>query len=282
MSRADAPPAVRWTAYIAIAIIFAIACAFLSNWQFTRNAERSVQLTLIEANYDQNPVSLAELLAPGAVLDPGDEWRPVALTGRYLPDDQLLVRNRPHGGTAAFEVLVPFRLDDGRVLVVNRGWVRPGREQADPDVVPAPPAGAATVVVRLRASEPSPASGRSAPDGQVARIDLPVIADLLSADAAGLERGAYGLMVSEDPSVERPEPIASPSEDPGPYLSYAIQWILFAIMGFGFIWYVIRTELRHRKEDAEDPDAAARRRTRRRTDRDADEEDALLETTGGR
>lgn len=128
MSRADAPPAVRWTAYIAIAIIFAIACAFLSNWQFTRNAERSVQLTLIEANYDQNPVSLAELLAPGAVLDPGDEWRPVALTGRYLPDDQLLVRNRPHGGTAAFEVLVPFRLDDGRVLVVNRGWVRPDRK----------------------------------------------------------------------------------------------------------------------------------------------------------
>lgn len=280
MSRADAPPAMRWTAYIAIAIIFAIACAFLSNWQFTRNAERTAQLALVEANYDQTPVALTDLLAPGAALEPGDEWRPVELTGRYLPDDQLLVRNRPHGGTAAFEVLVPFRLDDGRVMIVNRGWVRPGREQPDPDVVPAPPEGAVSVVVRLRPSEPSPASGRSAPAGQVARIDLPMIAGIVSPDAASLEQGAYGLMVSEDPAVGRPEPIASPSEDPGPYLSYAIQWILFAIMGFGFLWYVIRTERRHRKEDAEDPDAARRRRIRRRTDRDADEEDALLETAG--
>ena len=39
-----APAAVRWTAYIGIAVLFAIACGFLSNWQFTRNAERSQQL----------------------------------------------------------------------------------------------------------------------------------------------------------------------------------------------------------------------------------------------
>ena len=50
-----------------------------------------------------------------------------------------------------------------------------------------------------------------------------------------------------------PTPLNAPSEDPGPHLSYAIQWILFAIMGFVFIGYVIRTERRHRREDAEDP-----------------------------
>ena len=281
--RAEAPPAVRWTAYVAIALVFAIACAFLANWQFSRNAERSTKLALVERNYDTPPVALGDVLAPGAELSAGDEWTPVTPTGRYLPDDQLLVRNRPHGGTAAFEVLVPFLLDDGRVLVVDRGWVRPGAQQADPDDVPAPPEGDATVVVRLRPSEPEPSSGRSARAGQVPTISLPLVAELLP--DLNVEPGAYGLMDTEDPEpATRPEPLASPSEDPGPHLSYAIQWILFGIMGFVFIWYVIRTELRHRKEDREDrdagmpgPRAAAASAPSRRRDRDAVEEDALLD-----
>ena len=281
--RAEAPPAVRWTAYVAVAIVFAIACVILANWQFSRNAERSVQLALVERNYDTPPVPLGDVLAPGAELRADDEWTPVTLTGRYLADDQLLARNRPHGGTAAFEVLVPFLLDDGRVLLVDRGWVPPGEQQADPDDVPSPPGGDATVVVRLRPSEPEPSSGRSAPAGQVPTISLPLVAELLP--DLNVEPGAYGLMVTEDPEpATQPQPLASPSEDPGPHLSYAIQWILFAIMGFIFIWYVIRTELRHREEDREDrdagvtgPRAVAASAPARRRDRDAVEEDALLD-----
>ena len=44
--------ALRWGGYIAFAIVFAIACAYLSNWQFTRNESRERQLALIAANYD--------------------------------------------------------------------------------------------------------------------------------------------------------------------------------------------------------------------------------------
>jgi hypothetical protein len=49
-----------------------------------------------------------------------------------------------------------------------------------------------------------------------------------------------------------------------------VQWILFAIMGFTFILYILVTERRHAREDAE------ARRPRRR-DRDAEAEDALLD-----
>jgi cytochrome oxidase assembly protein ShyY1 len=269
MTRRDAPAAVRWTAYLAVAVVFAIACAILSNWQFTRNEERARQIALVEANYDRDPVPLADVLPRGEDLAAAAEWTPVELTGEYLIDEQLLVRNRPHGGTAAFEVLVPFRLDDGRVLVVDRGWVPPGEAQPDPDVVPAPPAGAATVVVRLRPGEPLPGSGRTAEGAQVPTIHLPLVAERIGSDA--VETGAYGLLVSEDPAPDTvPGRIDPPSEDPGPHLSYAVQWILFAIMGFAFILYVLVTERRHAREDA------ASRRPRRR-DRDAEAEDALLD-----
>ena len=103
---------------------------------------------------------------------------------------------------------------------------------------------------------------------------------------ADLEVSAYGVMVSEDPApATRPTAFAAPSEDPGPHLSYAIQWILFAIMGFVFIGYVIRTERRHRREDAEDrargADAPPRERSAaRRNDRDMQDEDSILDAAG--
>lgn len=276
MSRAAAPAAVRWTAYIAVAVVFAIACAFLANWQFSRNADRSEQLELVARNYDAEPASLAEVMSPGDDLAPGDEWRPVVMVGEYMASEQVLVRNRPHGGTAAFEVLVPFRLSDGRVLLIDRGWVPPGEDQPLPDAIPAPPEGETTVIARLRPAEQLPASGRSAPEGQVPTINPELVAGMIDpAVGADLEVSAYGLMVSEDPAPEsRPAAVSAPSEDPGPHLSYAIQWILFAIMGFIFIFYVIRTERRHRREDAED------RAPTRRVDRDMQDEDSILDAAG--
>ena len=272
--------AVRWTGYVAFAVVFAIACGFLAHWQFSRNSERERQLALVEDNYDAPPVALDELIPEGGQFDPTDQWHPVVLEGRYLEEERLLVRNRPHGGTSAFEVLVPFTTNDGRIIIVDRGWVPPGADQPEPDEVPAAPAGEVTVVVRLKPGEPLPRSGRGAPEGQVPTIHLPLIAETIGEEVATIT-DAYGLLVSEDPApASTPGRFESPSDDPGPHLSYAIQWILFAVMGFVFIWYMIRTERRHRREDAEGHEASSRENRRR--DRDMDEEDALLDASAGR
>jgi cytochrome oxidase assembly protein ShyY1 len=260
----------RWGVYLLIATGFAIACVFLSQWQFDRNESRAEQIALVERNYDATPVPVADLLGADGRLDPGDEWHPVLLRGEYLADEQLLVRNRPHGGTSAFEVLVPFRDESGMVLLVDRGWISPG-EDTVPRSVPAPPSGDSTVVVRLRPGERLPASGRGAPEGQVPTIHLPTIADRVQ---PALITSAYGQLVSEDPRADAAlGGFASPTDDPGPHLSYAIQWILFAVMGFAFIGYVIRIEIVKAKEDAGD----LPKRQPRRRDRDADDEDALLD-----
>lgn len=261
----------RWMVYVLIAIGFAVACAFLSNWQFERNESRAEQIELVEQNYDADAVPLGDLIGDDDVLHPGDEWHPVLLRGEYLSDQQLLVRNRPHGGTSAFEVLVPFRDVDGRVFIVDRGWVPPG-DGDTPDAVPEAPRGTVEVVARLRPSEQVPASGRGAPDGQVATINLPTIAGLVDGDVI---TSAYGQLIGEDPAGAPLGGFTSPTDDPGPHLSYAIQWILFAIMGFIFIGYIIRTEIVKHREEVEGRPTPVKEKRRR--DKDADVEDELLD-----
>lgn len=261
----------RWSVYVLIAVGFAVACAFLSNWQFDRNASRSAQIALVAENYDAKPVPLASLLSGDETLDPADEWRPATLVGEYLADEQILARNRPLGGTSAFEVLVPFRDSDGRIFIVDRGWVPPGEDSA-PDAVPAPPSGKVTVTVRLRPGEALPPSGRGAPEGQVPTIHLPSIAKLVDGEVVA---GAYGRMMSESPSAAALGTFDSPTDDPGPFLSYAIQWILFALMGFVFIGYIIRTEIVKHREEAEGVVTPVKKSRRRASD--ADIEDALLD-----
>ncbi|OZB89773.1 MAG: hypothetical protein B7X41_01010, partial [Microbacterium sp. 14-71-5] len=66
----------RWGAYLAVAIVFAVVCAYLSNWQFSRNDGRQTQLELVQQNYDAKPVPLDQLLSPGEALPQKSQWHP--------------------------------------------------------------------------------------------------------------------------------------------------------------------------------------------------------------
>lgn len=267
----------RWLGYLAFVVAFAIACAFLASWQLARRAEARAEIDRVETNWDSAPLPVDDVLATLDAFDPDQKWVPVVMTGQYLRDEQLLVRGRPLGGSAGFEVLVPLQLADGSVFVVDRGWVPAGNEQDAPDSVPAAPAGEVTVVVRLKAGEPT-LPGRSAPEGQVATINLPTIAELVDGP---LYSGAYGLLDSEDPAVStRPVAAAKPTPDEGPHLSYAFQWVVFGIMAFIALGWAVRQEYRVRNQDdpAERERAAERDRRKAAKPRsDAEIEDELLD-----
>ena len=267
----------RWRKPLALAIVFAIGCALLSWWQFARRAETARANALVVANYNAEPRPLGDLLHGLGDYAPDQQWLQVQVTGTYLVRDQLLVRDRQLGNNPGFEVLTPLRLPDGDVFVVDRGFLHVGSTQDRPDAVPAPPSGTVTVVARLQANEHA-IPGRSAPAGEIPSIDLGAIAKEVGAPTY---TGAYGLMVSETPpAATNPIPLAPPSfgDDEGTHLSYAIQWILFALIAFVGLGWSVRRSLR----DAGDPDileaderAAARRSTRAPSDEAV--EDSLLD-----
>ncbi|GHG40549.1 hypothetical protein GCM10012320_02090 [Sinomonas cellulolyticus] len=238
----------RWLSYLVLAIIFAIACVLLSRWQMSRLDEAKANVDLVTRNYDATPVPFAQAAGDFSSLPAGHEWKQVELHGSYQTADTRVVRNRPNNGQPGYEVVVPFRTDSGQTVIVDRGWLPIGnKEQGRPDTVPAPPAGAATVVVRLRPSEP--ALDRGAPEGQLASIDLPAYAQQLSYP---ILTGAYGLLASEDPAPAQPAPAALPKPQPdeGTHLSYALQWLAFAVLMFIGFGYAARQQARNAAIDA--------------------------------
>jgi cytochrome oxidase assembly protein ShyY1 len=116
-------------------------------------------------------------------------------------------------------------------------------------------------------SEPS--LNRDAPAGQLAEIDLVNVAAKM---AVPINLDWYGQLVSNNPS-KLPLQLTEPSTDEGNHLSYAIQWIMFAIMAFGFLAWVIRREFEFARSQ-NDPNYVAPKQRNSQARLDAQAEDA--------
>ena len=269
----------RWFGYLALALVFAAVCIALSHWQVARLTETRSANNLVERNYHSTPVAVSAILPSLTSFSADQEWRQAELHGSYLLTKQLLVRNRPFNGQPGFEVLTPFLLDDGRVFVVDRGYVPTGNTHDRPDSIPEPVSGPVTVIVRLQAGEPNLA-GRTGVPGELATIHLADVAEVVSQPTY---TGAYGLMVSETPSMLiRPTAMPRPQLDEGLHISYAIQWILFGVMAFFGLWYAIRQEYRMRNaDDPEEQDRAGQRERKKslKPQSDSEIEDQILQSS---
>ncbi|MGB3438779.1 MAG: SURF1 family cytochrome oxidase biogenesis protein [Actinophytocola sp.] len=219
-----------WLALTALVLIFAGVCfTLLAPWQFNRHEERSTTNAAITHAANANPADLPRLLPDGTRPDAATEWRTVRVTGEYLAGEEVVARLRTVLGQPAFEVLTPFRLADGSVVVVDRGYVRPvqGNKSVTVPGYAAAPAGTVTLTARLRADERDPRDRRAESDG--GRPQVYAVGSGVVARATGLDlRPGYLQLEDGNPGVLGALPL--PDLDAGPFLSYALQWIAFGAM----------------------------------------------------
>lgn len=226
----------RWLGWLLLAVLVALACVWLGQWQWGKYEDLSARADRIEAHYEADPVPATDVLdeEPAQVED---EWTRVRATGEYLSAEQVLVRNRPLDGTYGYEVLVPLRLEGGEHLLVDRGWVpnSPKGADVDPEVPPAPK-GEVTVTGWVRLAETN--LGKDLPGRQVASINRPEVQDKIGIDLLG----GYVSLQSESPDAARPEPLEVPDTDLGPHMAYAIQWWLVVPAALIFWFVALRRE----------------------------------------
>ncbi len=235
-----------WVALAVVVVAFTYLCfSVLAPWQLGKNTRTSRENNQIQRSLTTAPVPLKTLLPQQDSSASDAQWRRVTATGHYLADKQLLVRLRVAEGDPALEVLLPFVVDGGPTVLVDRGYVRPEQGSRLPQIPP-PPRETVTITARLRDSEP-PVSDKQPfiSDGvrQVYSIDVRQIATLTGVPLAG----SYLQLVDNQPGGLGV--IGLPHLDAGPFLSYGIQWITFGVVAPILLGYFVYAEVRARRAE---------------------------------
>lgn len=242
----------KWILFHVVVMVAAVGMLGLARWQWNRHLERDAFVAKVEQREKAEPVPLAPLLGTTA---PNDiEYSRVTATGQYLPAEQLIEILQVHDGVNGANVLTPFQIDGGPVVIVNRGFV------ADGQPVPDAPGGtllvggtARTTEIRRTGQLTDNSDGSRATE--VRRIDLGLIADRLHITVAPIY---LDFIASKPPSDQPPAPVPAPDLSGGPpHVSYTIQWCIFSIcVVVGWI-FAVRRSLRTRRRAAERAAAAA-------------------------
>ena len=229
-------------AMTALTVALCIVFVRLGEWQWHKAERRQAEWSAFARGADR----AVELGSRGTADVP--RFQRVAVAGRFDPEHQFLLDNRTENDQAGYEVLTPLELANGRVLLVDRGWVPfTGYRSRLPDI-------------RLAAEDPIRLTGRidvlpvgglsfgrMAPGGgpQWPKVtSYPEMAQLASALAAARPG------VRLEPRILLLDPAAPhgyvrdwqpPGMSPARHMSYAAQWWFFAATLI-VIWAVLSTQ----------------------------------------
>lgn len=219
----------------------------LMTWQIRRLDWKEALIATLETRLAEAPMALPDRLDQSA-----HEFRRVAVTGRFtgatgahgFADAAYLTTQRPHG--PGYRVIQPFELDDGRLVLVDRGYVPLAlKNEGGAAARPSPaPEGALTLVAALRWPQEAdsfsdPAAGRA--DNVWLSRDMRALAPLWGA--------APALLVAETSTAVEgwPIPIPVTVELPNDHLEYAITWGGLAAVWLAMGGALIRREARLRR-----------------------------------
>ena len=213
----------KWLLFHLFCVLMMVAMVSLGMWQLRRLDERREFNATVKARTEQEAVPFDDIVPPGEVSGTSQlEYRPVELTGTYVQDlrYERSVRRDDLAGRDLFGVL---QLDDGSVVVVNRGWL--------PDGTPSPalPDGPVTLLARLRQSAHD-GTGQVGDTGSEPMTIFRVDVGSIGSDAGAEPRAMYVERITSEPAEPAEmTPVPFPDLGEGPHFGYAVQWFLFTL-----------------------------------------------------
>jgi cytochrome oxidase assembly protein ShyY1 len=212
----------------------AAGCAltvYLGLWQLHRGAAKQALDRQYAAAAAQPPLELTAAATPPAVL----AATRVSVHGEYLAERQLLLDDQARGQTPGYDVWTPLRLADGRLLIVNRGWVPAGPSRRELPPLPAPAGPLALSGLWRSLPEPGVRLGGAAcdpsrPSTQWPRLVLyPTAADLACFYGEPVLAGEVLLAPEAPGGFVREWRVSSAGFPPARHYAYAAQWFAFAL-----------------------------------------------------
>jgi cytochrome oxidase assembly protein ShyY1 len=215
----------RWVAFHLACLLGIVVMVNLSFWQLRRLDDKRDFNRIVTERSQLDPVDVASLDFGSETEIDSLDWRAVGAVGTYATDEQVVVVNRSQNGVAGVNVVTPLVLDDGRAIAIVRGFLPLSQVDSPPDA----PEGEVRLVGTLRESD----ERRTGQPADVAGD----VEQLLRLDVARLQEQVdfellpmYVLLeVSAPADSDLLAPVVSPDLSEGPHLSYAVQWLIFAV-----------------------------------------------------
>ena len=217
----------RWIALTLFLLILIYLFIRLSNWQFDRYDQRVLR---------NESTNVALSLAPKKIdsvsqMSDLKQWEKIELTGSYLSDQSKLVRKQYLENNLGFWVITPFKLQNGENILVNRGWIPIGSSASSNQSIPLAPVGTVNIEGYLQPFNESIIQPKDLPLNQVNTIDYKYF-------ESAIGNNFYVQLAKSSPMDNQVAIIPLPELSNGPHFSYAIQWILFALL-LPIGWYVL-------------------------------------------
>ena len=103
-------------------IFFVIVFVFLGVWQIERAAHKEGLLQAFNAEQESPPIRLTSQ---------SSDWSRVFVDGIFDSSRQILIDNQIHKGRVGYKIFTPFRFDDNKIVLVDRGWIAQGKSRSD-------------------------------------------------------------------------------------------------------------------------------------------------------
>ncbi len=237
----------RWVIPTILVIAGMVFLARLGFWQLDRLEQRRAFNVQVANQWRQEPFDVNRNELPAELSDL--EYRRVVATGAFDYGRQVVLSNQTRSGSPGVVLVTPLVLDDGRAVLVARGWVP--FAQSTPEFWPQyeEPAGA-PVVGLLQESQllPSGEAPPVPPEPQQEWYQINV-----DAIQAQMPYELLPVFILQLPEEGRPYDALPFREEPlqlteGNHLSYAVQWFTFAaILGFGYLQFIRYHERREQR-----------------------------------
>ncbi len=209
-------------------------------WQLDREQEK----ILLQSSYE------ARAQAPEVALDevnPAQDTLPylkVKATGVYDNQRVFLLDNKIYKGVVGYEVISPFKTEEGTTVLVNRGWIAQGSRR---DVLPEPGTVSEQTLMRgsiyVPLSEPFLLGKQQEVNSQawpqvIQSLDMAMLQAALSEDSlfpytVRLSTDAPGALQSNWPLVNMM---------PEKHRAYAVQWFVMAAV---LLMLFLYTSIKH-------------------------------------
>lgn len=210
----------------------------LGTWQMQRREWKAGLIAAMDARWNAAPVPL-----PAEIDDP-PAWtfRPVTVTGRYLPGGDMLTTGHPHQGKAGYQLVTPLIREDGAggaPVLIDRGFVPLEWKDPAKRATAGAPAPSETLTITGIAREPTGRvfgqSDNHPESGAWSWFDAPAMGR-----SVGLERVAPLVVARLPLPGDPPFPAARADrpELPNDHLRYAITWygLAVALLAIHVVW----------------------------------------------